>query len=521
MVREFSEEKRQEIFRALDEIDNREWKSFMEWCGSSAEEFGDWPDKLAVSAYTRYVDEYHQKVLELNEMTRQRVNTVFENVAEIDARYAARMRECQKKIKEQIAMVHTMTEFMQSMTDGNPNMALLTKESVNENIRTGVEVNPPVTSPDDTENETNIYFLNDYFYSGEEFYEDEIFRILDGALLSADITQEEYNNLKELFTEMFLTTDDVEKQNIYQSIVDEYNRITKRNQYIEEYINESFLREIGFDIEALGIEDFVVELKRGMIQYDITGETSIQMFLATCMSETGGRDLRERENDNGDAGAGLIQLTGDAQNVFLEIIQLRYDSESEEYKLIEAIRSGFEYDIEHNYIGYHQPADVTVSPSEYIAENYPIESAAWCWGGYNGKCIVYTDATDRSQGCVTYSINQYIELFRDSCEGREEDMFLATQYYVNGATLKAPYLQQLCEGLCDENQNRYCITYFSDGKEVDLAMIEEAARNNDNIISELEIEKVAFRDVVKNAPNGYVARLWYYYRVLALGEEMQ
>ena len=32
MVREFSEEKRQEIFRMPDEIDNREWKSFMEWC---------------------------------------------------------------------------------------------------------------------------------------------------------------------------------------------------------------------------------------------------------------------------------------------------------------------------------------------------------------------------------------------------------------------------------------------------------------------------------------------------------
>ncbi len=133
MVREFSEEKRQEIFRLLDEIDNREWKSFMEWCGSSAEEFGNWPDKLAVSAYTMYVDEYHKKVLETNEMTRNRVNTVFENVAEIDTRYAGRMKECQVKIKEQIAMVNTMTEFMQSMTDGNFNMALLSKGSVNEN----------------------------------------------------------------------------------------------------------------------------------------------------------------------------------------------------------------------------------------------------------------------------------------------------------------------------------------------------------------------------------------------------
>ncbi|MDE6750656.1 MAG: hypothetical protein K2K21_16580, partial [Lachnospiraceae bacterium] len=141
------------------------------------------------------MDKYHERVLEINEMTRNRVNTVFENVAEINTRYAGRMKDCQEKIKEQIAMVNTMTEFMQSMTDGNPNLALITKGSVNESIRTEEEVDLTGTSSDDAKNEPSIYFLNDYFDSGEEFSEDEIKRILDGALSSGDINQYEYDNL--------------------------------------------------------------------------------------------------------------------------------------------------------------------------------------------------------------------------------------------------------------------------------------------------------------------------------------
>lgn len=48
MIRDFSEEKKEEIFKKLDEIDMKEWKPFMEWCGSRAEEFGDWPEKLGM-----------------------------------------------------------------------------------------------------------------------------------------------------------------------------------------------------------------------------------------------------------------------------------------------------------------------------------------------------------------------------------------------------------------------------------------------------------------------------------------
>ncbi len=88
--------------------------------------------------------------------------------------------------------------------------------------------------------------------------------------------------------------------------------------------------------------------------------------------------------------------------------------------------------------------------------------------------------------------------------------------------MSAPYLQQLCEGYCDQNQNRYCITYFSNGNIVDLAKIEDAAQNNDDtIISQLPIDKVEYQNQNPDAPRGCVTRFWYYYRILALREEMQ
>ncbi|MDE6747559.1 MAG: hypothetical protein K2K21_00635 [Lachnospiraceae bacterium] len=277
MVREFSEEKRQEIFRLLDEIDNREWKSFMEWCGSSAEEFGDWPDKLAVSAYTMYVDEYHKKVLETNEMTRQQVNRVFENVAEIDTRYAGHMKECQAKVKEQIAMVRTMTEFMDSMSDGNPNMVLINKESVNESIRTEEKVNLTVTSSNNAENEINFYDLNDYINYEIELSEDEILQILEDALNSEDITQDECDYVNVLFTEMNNLKDEIlvyeeERQNVYEKIINIYDLITERNRN-KQYNNETnilFLNDFLYSGEDFDKDEILRILDEALDSGDIT-----------------------------------------------------------------------------------------------------------------------------------------------------------------------------------------------------------------------------------------------------------
>lgn len=118
MEREFSQEKKEEIYGMLDAIDDKEWESFMEWCGGSKSEFGDWADRLEIHLYTGRIDDYQNSVLDMNEDTRRQVSTIFENVEAVDRKYAEIFRGYEKTVKTQIARVKTMTQFLACM-DGN------------------------------------------------------------------------------------------------------------------------------------------------------------------------------------------------------------------------------------------------------------------------------------------------------------------------------------------------------------------------------------------------------------------
>ncbi|MBD5536743.1 MAG: hypothetical protein HDQ99_14020 [Lachnospiraceae bacterium] len=114
MVRDFSQAKKEELSRALDLIDDREWKPFMEWCGGRAGEFGEWADRLGIASYTKQIDDYQNKVLEVSSSTREQMDIVFENTAETDRRYAEIFRGYAETVQEQIKRVQTMIQVMQS-----------------------------------------------------------------------------------------------------------------------------------------------------------------------------------------------------------------------------------------------------------------------------------------------------------------------------------------------------------------------------------------------------------------------
>ncbi len=468
MVREFSEEKRQEIFRTLDEIDNSEWKSFMEWCGSSAEEFGDWPERLNVSAYTRYVDEYQKKVLELNEMTRQQVNTVFENVAEIDARYAERMRECQEKIKEQIAMVNTMTEFMQSMTDGNPNMEVITKGSVNETRISLATENTMEQSLDGAENPEEQEISN----STEE--KPGFFDFIRGNSVGMD-SETGMNEIDKLHEIRFITNEQyryfknvincVSCNRLPVSVVAEiraqankkYDEIINNNHILETYVNDETLMELEWDLDQLDARlgvNYIEDMRALMLEYGLTDEDSITFFLMTISMECQyGKYMLERRDEDKFAGlsytyntrgAGLIQLTGPDQREFLKYILERTEDEEEKDILNRYIENFVDIDPSEDNEIWDNPLDslnedeqdVQLLPvADYIAQNYPIESALWYW------CVYKKAEIDGK----LYSLNECIEtdwnkVYNDD-EYAEGDyklmMFTGTQCAVNGSEFRA------------------------------------------------------------------------------------
>lgn len=114
MVRDFTQAKKEEIENVLESIDDREWKSFMAWCGGRAADFGDWADRLGISSYTRQIDDYQNRIRELNDDVRRQVDIAFEGAAEADRGYAGIFRRHAETVREQIRTVQTMLQVMQS-----------------------------------------------------------------------------------------------------------------------------------------------------------------------------------------------------------------------------------------------------------------------------------------------------------------------------------------------------------------------------------------------------------------------
>ena len=126
MIRDFSKAKKEELYRALELIDDREWKPFMAWCGGRTAEFGEWAERLSISTYTRQVDNYQNRVLEVNDSTRNQIDITFESVAETDRRYAEIFQGHAETVREQIRRVQTMLQVMQSANRNGTDIRTIT-----------------------------------------------------------------------------------------------------------------------------------------------------------------------------------------------------------------------------------------------------------------------------------------------------------------------------------------------------------------------------------------------------------
>lgn len=242
--------------------------------------------------------------------------------------------------------------------------------------------------------------------------------------------------------------------------VTERRNIMCKMRYINSYVNEETLREINsqWNTEILQEKykgEFFEKLRENMYEAGITDRRSILMFLSSLGKECAyGTELTEKyttdylKNKSYTAntrGGGLIQVTGETQKNFMQYLCDTLPK-GEEKATVENYLDGYEiiqdkdgiekldnqYKITVSYInddGKEAKKDVCVS--EFIADNYSIESAVWFWG-INEKNVAlfdWNEETKRNDIQVDMTINEYIEHFEDA---NQNNLFLASQYAVNG-----------------------------------------------------------------------------------------
>lgn len=225
------------------------------------------------------------------------------------------------------------------------------------------------------------------------------------------------------------------------------------DELLDRIINEEAFREMGWlpendDTEALMIAanyegDFFKDLKNYMKSYGIENAVSIKMFLATIRHETGGKDLLE--SDGGDKnyynnksykekvrGTGLMQLTGKNQKKFLEYINGTLDDRDPMKEEINKYIKAFSGDGTKS-----SPCDNSYNTAQFIATNYPIESATWYWGEY--KILSYS-------GNKKQTLN---ELVVSHLNDNQYNTFAVTQMKINGTEYYDYALDRFCE--CNNN----------------------------------------------------------------------
>lgn len=554
-MRDYSSNKKMELYQALDAIAERNMFSYQEWYNRNRIECGIWMEKLYIDRYALSIEDYHKQILDMNSEVRRQIEQVFCNVAEIEIIYTELLRKRKDILQEHINKLCEYNVFsangglkeQEPIVIREPNRDIVEKnifdfsqieyftyeDAIQEVERMYTE---GILSEEDYRyfkssiasyfcvpggdallikkellkryNEIKrtsfVCFLNGESdcldYEGilsdiDRMYEDGYFceadyqyyrmcvlsyshapggdktaikeQMINHYTLSKENTLENlinneienynYNKIKSdidrLYEHGYMTPMDYqyyismldsymcasenERENFRKEIGLRYEQTVTTYEKMQVYISEETFEDLGWNMqnvkEVCG-EDFIDDLRANMIRGGIVEETSVKMFLATISHETGdGNSLVEigveSSYTNDTKGAGLMQITGATQQSYIQYLIDTVDDDRVKQDLIK-FNEG--YYTENGEICNDVKID-GLSPTEYIAKYYSIDSAIWCWTIYDDKTCINGESA---------SINDFINYYSDIPE--TDKLFLVTQMAINGTEYKASACEEMC-----------------------------------------------------------------------------
>lgn len=251
-----------------------------------------------------------------------------------------------------------------------------------------------------------------------------------------DLTEEDILLMGEKeFLDYIQSLNDIEKEFKITGELKEV--INDRLKYIDKvkgiviYVTDKTFADMGWsknDYENTFGKDFIEQMRKCMFRDGITNVNSIAMFLSNIGAETGdGTEILEKGDETyfnkhgyttNTRGFGIIQVSVENQELFVKYL---LNNEKDQNKL---------KDLEDYLKGYTTKKglysnDVIIngkSASEYLGENYPIESGTWFWG---------VRETFGQQGPDVKTINDYITVNDKNLD--EDELFDKSIGFTNTA----------------------------------------------------------------------------------------
>lgn len=87
MTRDFSEKAKQKLEGYADDAAaSSTWGKIKDWFSDRGMDFRSWTGKLGIENYINDVDTYHQKIIDKNNATKKKIDTIFSNVQSVDTK---------------------------------------------------------------------------------------------------------------------------------------------------------------------------------------------------------------------------------------------------------------------------------------------------------------------------------------------------------------------------------------------------------------------------------------------------
>ena len=112
MYRDFSESSKQKLLGLVSEVENEKWCDFTDWVGDRWLDFQSWIGMLNIKGYVNNVNEYHKKVIDKNNATKDTIEKIFQEVTGVDSSYKAIFSGVDSILKQWQAYVLSMAQIV-------------------------------------------------------------------------------------------------------------------------------------------------------------------------------------------------------------------------------------------------------------------------------------------------------------------------------------------------------------------------------------------------------------------------
>ena len=89
MTRDFSDSSKQILLELVSEVEHEKMSDFTDWMGDRWYDFQSWIGILNIKGYINHVNDYHKKVIDKNNTTRDAIQKIFQDVNKVNISYTS------------------------------------------------------------------------------------------------------------------------------------------------------------------------------------------------------------------------------------------------------------------------------------------------------------------------------------------------------------------------------------------------------------------------------------------------